>query len=430
MSVPNRSDIREAVEANKDRIVEWTQHLIRFPSENRPPVGQERDAQRWYAEQCESLDLEVTTFSPATVPGIEEHPHWLPGRDYDDGRENVVATWTGGSGEKRVLLSGHMDVAPYEPDHWSICRPFEPAIREGRLYGRGSADMKGGLAAAFWAIKILKELSFEPNGTVYCESVVDEEFAGGNGTLASRLRGFNGDLAVYMEPSGMELCPAGLGAFLGDLRVTGDPGMPYTGHELSNPIFGMSRVIELFKEWLERWRARNSHPLFTEQGRRLNLVLWNLDSNVSGGSAQMGIPQAAKVSWIVWCYPGTDEEEFYDQLRSFFTDAFERDPDLEPFTFELERTYHFVEPWETPHDDPMVVALQNCYTDYVGTPPAVLGAPFSSDLAVYGKYGNMPAVILGPRGDNLHGPDEWVLIEDILSLTGIFASFIADYCGR
>ncbi|MCF7928769.1 MAG: M20/M25/M40 family metallo-hydrolase [Spirochaetales bacterium] len=429
MNAPKKSEIRNKIESHRQDIIDWTMELIRFPSENRPPQGNEKDAQTWYAGQCEKIGLEVERYSPTSVPGIEKHEHWLDGREYQNKRDNIAATWTGKSGkEKSVLFSGHMDVAPYEPDYWSVCRPFEPVVKGDRLYGRGSADMKGGLAAAYWAIAVLKELSFKPEGTVYCEAVVDEEFAGGNGTLAGRLRGYNTDLAVYMEPSAMKLCPSGLGAFLGDIYISGDSGMPYTGRALANPIFGMSRIITHFESWLKTWRQKNSHHHYSDKTENLNLVLWNLDSNVSGGSSQMGIPQAARMSFIVFCYPGTEAEDIENELNDFFEQKRKTDSELKPFSITIEPAYHFIAPWETPAGEQVIYEIQQAYKQYTGVEAMLSGAPFSSDMAVYGKYGGMPTVILGPRGDNLHGPNEWVLIDDVLDLTGVFASLITSHC--
>jgi acetylornithine deacetylase len=315
-------------------------------------------------------------------------------------------------------------VAPFEPDNWKVCRPYEPRVVDGRLYGRGSADMKGGLAAAYWALRILSEEGFSPAGDILYESIVDEEFAGGNGTLAGRLKGFNADLAILTEPTRMQVCPACLGAFLGDITIRGKAGMPFMGTAIPNPIFAASRVISLFKEWEETWRKRNSHPLFQEAGKELNVVLSSISSTVPGESTQMGIPLIATISWIVWCYPGTSHMEFYRVFRSFWDERFSSDPELTPFAIELTPTYHTVRTWETPGTDPGVRAVVDAFTAATGTAPVVGGAPFSCDLGLYGDPGGMPCVILGPRGDNLHAPDEWVLLEDIFSLAEIFANLV------
>ena len=427
MSRITPGQIREAVQKRADDILEWTQALIRLPSENRPPLGGEGAAQQFVEEECAGMGWEVDVFAPDEVPGIQDHPSWLAGRDYGTERKNVVARWPGKGGGKSGLFSSHVDVAPFEPDDWKECRPYDPVVKDGRLYGRGSADMKGSMGAAFWALRILRDLGFEPEGDILFESVVDEEFAGGNGTLAARLRGHNADLAVIGEPTRMEVCPACLGAFLGDLTLSGKAGMPFMGSAIANPIHGAARIVELFSEWQERWRAQNAHPLFTEPGKELNALLWRIDSTKPGEFTQMGTPLLAKVSWIVWCHPGMTEPEFYSRFRAFWDEHAASDPALAPFDLLIEPDYHFIKPWETASDAPAVQAVVAACEQYAGRKPSIGGASFSCDLAVYGEVGNMPCVLLGPRGDNLHAPDEWCEIEDLLSLTGIYASLAADW---
>jgi acetylornithine deacetylase len=227
--------IRAAVKGREEDILRWTEKLIRFPSENRPPEGNEGEAQEFIAGECRKIGLEVDGFGPEEVPGISRHPLWLQGRNYPENRKNVVAIWRGSGGGRSLLLSGHIDVAPREPDNWTHTGPFDPVVKDGKLYGRGSADLKGGLAAAFWALNLLQELGFKPRGDILFESVVDEEFAGGNGTLASRLRGHNAELAILTEPTRMEVCHACLGAFLGNLILRGRAGIPYMGISIPNP---------------------------------------------------------------------------------------------------------------------------------------------------------------------------------------------------
>jgi acetylornithine deacetylase len=420
--------IREEVNWRKEKILEWTKNLLRFPSENRPPEGFEAEAQVFIEEELRKLGFEIDRFIPDEVDGITGHPSWLSGRNYPAGRVDVAARWKGSGKGRSLLLSGHVDVAPFEPDNWSVTRPYEPVVRDERLYGRGSADMKGGLAAAFWSLKILRELGFEPAGDILFESLVDEEFASGNGTLAARLKGYNAGLAVLMEPTRMEVCPASLGAFLGDLVLSGKAGIPYMGSPIPNPIYGASRAIRLFNEWQEQWREQNSHPLFQAPGKELNVVLWCIDSNKPDEFTQLGIPLITKISWVIWCYPGMTEEEFYRQFRSFWEKHAQSDPDLKPFKLEIKPDYHFVRPWETPRDHPAVQEVVRTYHEYFGKEPVVGGAPFSCDFALYGDTGKMPCVILGPRGDNLHAPDEWVMLEDIYSLTGMFALLALRWC--
>ena len=429
MSGPGSERIKKAVSDREDEILEWTKKLISFPSENRPPDGAEAEAQEFLGRECRELGLEVDVFSPEEIPDIRQHPSWLEGRNYPNGRRDLVARWRGRGEGKALLLSGHVDVAPFEPDDWKVCRPYEPVVRDGRLYGRGAADMKGGLAAAFWALRILKDLGFEPAGDILYESLVDEEFAGGNGTLAARLRGHNADLAVVAEPTGMELCHACFGAFLGELTLAGEAGMPFLRGAVPNALNGAARAIGLFAEWEEKWRAKNSHPAFDGPGKELKVLLWRISSGKPGEFTQMGTPLLATIGWIVWCHPGMTEAEFYRRFRAFWQEHAAADPALAPFRLEVRPAFHFVRPWETPADDPAVRAVAQAFRRCEGREPVITGAPVSCDLAIYGETGKMPSVLLGPGGGNIHAPDEYVQIADILSLTNVFANLAVLWSG-
>ncbi len=430
MTGPGPAAIHGAAGQCKQQILDWLESFVRCPSENRPPSGTEGAAQDFLEAECTRQGWETNAFLPTEVPGIDKHPYWLGGRGYPPGRRNLIARWKGrpGAGGRSLLFSGHCDVAPHEPDNWTVCRPFDPRVVDGRLYGRGTADMKGGMAAAFWAMKILKELGFEPSADILFESIVDEEFAGGNGTLAARLAGFNADLAVLAEPTRMQVCPACLGAFLGDITLRGKAGMPYMGTEIPNPIVGAARVVEHFQDWQKRWRSDNSHPLFQEPGKQLNLVLSGIRSTAPGELEQMGTPLITTISWIIWCYPGMTETEFSRRFTGFWQERFSSDAALAPFSPEIRSTYHVVRAWETPADHPGVRSVVEACRAVTSTEPVVGGAPFSCDLGVYGDPGRMPCLILGPRGDNLHAPDEWVLLEDVYTLTEIFAVLAAGWC--
>lgn len=428
MTEISQETIRQAVERHSDDILQWLMELVRFPSENRPPVGAEKGAQEWVAEECRKQGWNLDVFEPTEVHNIEDHQYWLVGRDYKD-RPNVVATVPGQGEGKSILISGHVDVAPFEPDNWKVCRPYEPVIQDGKMYGRGTADMKAGLACGFWAIKILQELGFEPQGKIIFESLADEEFASGNGTLAARLRGHNANFALVTEPTRMRILPTCMGAFLGNMTIKGSAGMPYMGKAIANPIDGAAQVIDLFNQWKEKWRAENYHPMFDEPGSELNTLLWRMSSTKPDEFTQMGTPLFVMLSWIVWCHPGMTEEEFYRRFRAYWDEEIKKDELLQEFEITIERDYHYVRPWETPTDDPGFVTLLDSFRAYSGIDPIVAGGPYSADIAIYGDPGGMPVAYLGPTGGNLHGSDEWVDTKDVLDCTGIIATMVSQWCG-
>jgi acetylornithine deacetylase len=141
----------------------------------------------------------------------------------------------------------------------------------------------------------------------------------------------------------------------------------------------------------------------------------------------MGTPRITDLSWIVWCYPGAAEKEFFKEFEEFWKDVHSKDEVLKPFDLRVHKQYHFVKPWETDIENGDIRLLQKVYADVLKKEPEISGAPFSCDMAVYGEAGDIPVVILGPSGDNLHGSDEWVSLEDVFSLTEIFARFIFEF---
>ncbi len=274
-------------------------------------------------------------------------------------------------------------------------------------------------------MRLLRDLGFQSAGDILFESVVDEELASGNGTLAARMRGHNADIVLVPEPTQMEICPACLGGLVGELTIIGKSGIPFTGHAIPNPITGAARAVELFGQWERKWRSENSHPLFKGPGKELKIMIWKIDSTLPEQFTQMGMPLQVNLSWAVWCYPGTTEDEILQRLMAYWQKHAESDPALRPFKVALEKTFHFVRPWETSPKHPAVKALVRAFRD-VGGDPVISGAPISCDLGIYGEFGKMPAVLLGPRCDNLHATDEWVEIRDIISLTEIFDNLPSD----
>ena len=235
-------------------VIQLAESLIRFPSENQVPKGFEKECQAFVAETMRGLELELDIFEPTQVPGLLEHPIYWPGREYHD-RPNVVGTWRGanpGAG-RSLLFSSHADVVMASKG--GRFRPYEPVREAGKLYGRGSSDMKGGLAASVAAVRCLRELGIRLNGNLIVESVVDEEIGGSNGTLASRLRGHNADACIVPEPNGMIVSPAHRGGCVWEISLKGSPGMPFGSDNLINPAYGIGHLVVAIEEWE---KARNA----------------------------------------------------------------------------------------------------------------------------------------------------------------------------
>lgn len=396
--------------------------LVDIPTENHPPDGDEAHGQSYIKKIYQKAGLGVEAFSPEEINGYAGNPAFLHERNLA-GRKNVVGVWKGTGGGKSLVLCGHMDVAPKEPLPWTVCEPFESIVQDGRIYGRGACDMKGGLACAAAAVMNLKESGFVPRGDIIIESVVDEEYASGNGTIASRLKGYNGDFAIVLEPSGMMVCPANVGSVMMNISLKGDPGMPYTGEKIFNVAYALGELLGALQE-LEEKRETDAYPALWEDAlQKRKMVITKVKAGEVKPHGQLSAPMDAWVEVSLQTYPGESAASVIEEVTTFL----EKKPGLKA-AVKVTPLYHYIEPASTDADHPGVVKLLNCMQRYCAK-TRIAPAPFPCDLFAFSKYGNTPGVVFGPEGGNLHGPDEWVSVESLVWVTQALGDFIREWCG-
>lgn len=421
--------INRWVDEHAEDVIGLTEALIRFPSVNHPPDGDEGDAQRFVVEQLRALDLEVDVFLPTDVPELATHPALWQGREYTD-RPNVVGTRRGvnPTAGKSLLFSSHVDVVA--GSRGGRFESFTPAREGDKLYGRGSNDMKGGLAASMVAVRCLKELGVRLNGDVIVESVVDEENGGSNGTIAARLRGHNADACIVPEPNGMLVSPAHKGGRIWEIHLKGKPGMPFGADELINPAYGIARLAVAVEEWEQiRNRVTAPHPLFVDIPG-LPVLLTKLRAGEFEPGAGDAVPEKAMME--VWAeeYPGTTAEQHRERFIGFLEKVARETPAVARCEMEIRPTTRFLPGSEIAPDHPLVQAVSRVYQETLSRAPVVRGAPFACDVYVFNQIANIPCVILGPRGGNAHSYDEWVIMEDLVALTKVFAGTAVEWCGN
>src|SRR5262249_10961354 len=139
-------------------------------------------------------------------------------------RPNVVGRLQGNDKGRSLLLSGHIDTVPAGTQKWTR-DPFGGQIEGNRLYGRGSNDMKAGVATNLFVLEALRELNISLTGDLLFETVIDEEFGGVTGTLAGRLRGVNADAVVLSEPSFLRICAAQRGGRIAHITLNASGGI-------------------------------------------------------------------------------------------------------------------------------------------------------------------------------------------------------------
>lgn len=410
------------VTKNREFAIATLQQLVQYNTVNQVVSGTERNCQLHLAKFMEDMQLSVDIFSPEDVPGFREHPAYYPGKNYTD-RPNVVGIWGGRGGGKSLLFSSHIDTAVVAPD-W-IRDPFVLQEQDGKLFGLGAFDMKGGLVASLMAVKCLQELGLHPRGNVIIESVVDEEFGGANGTLAARLRGYHADAAIVPEPTNLEICPAHRGGALWRVTFHGTTGLAFSGETISNPATAAGRFITHLAE-LERQRAQQPGPEpWYSEGQPLPIIVTRVVAgDIHAPLCDVG-PTTCEVDIWVECYPGVTEEALMNEVLSGYLEQY---PD-DGTRIEFNKMIRFLPGSQVDPNFEFTRQLHAIAEDTLQVSVPIRGAAFACDAFIFNLFSRTPAIIFGPSGANAHAPDEYVEIEGLSRLIEIFARTIIEWCG-
>jgi acetylornithine deacetylase len=401
--VSEAAELRRAVERGLPDTVAWLQELVRV----RSLLGQEEPAQRLVEERLVDLGFKVASVQP-DIAVLAEHPDsGIPLLPYD-GRRSLVGTRRG-SGGRSLLFNGHVDVVSEEPaDRWTK-RPYGADIEDGRLYGRGACDMKGGIAAMLLAV----EAAGDESGDIGFQSVIEEE-CGGNGALAARLAGPGTDGVVIAEPTNGSMDLVAPGVIWARVTLEGRSRHASHADEGSNPIETAFAVIEALHE-LEA--TLNAQPETEFEGVERPYLL-NVGALHAGDWPSMTPGRAeldVRLGFPIRMEPGEAQELLAEAVRRA-----EGDAEVEFRGFRA-RGYVF------PADSPLVGLLTECHEEVRGAPLRPEPARATTDLRY---FEGTPAVCYGPTGDGLHGVDEWVDLESIADVAVVLALLIRRWSAR
>lgn len=396
------TELEQQVLASLDEagLVSTLRDLLR----HRSITGHEAGAQRWLGEQMGAMGLEVDLWT-IDVEETQKHPAF-PGMEVDrSGRAAVglVGSWQGSGGEgKRLVFNGHLDVVP-EGDHanWSH-DPWGAELDGETLYGRGACDMKGGLIAALYAIKAIKDSGISLPGSLMIQSVIGEE-DGGLGTFATLLRGHKGDAAIVCEPTRLDLVPANAGALTFKVRVTGKSAHACVRLE---GVSAIEKYLDIHRALLQLEKERNSnvaHPLLG----KLELPYPLSIGRVQAGNWSSSVPEELIFEGRIGVAVGESSQDVRDQFEQTLRKVAEADPWLKDHPLEISWTGGQFDSGEIPHNHPLVQLCGQCVQDITGRTPEIKGEPYGSDLRLLINFGKMPALLVGP-GDVVcaHMPDE------------------------
>ena len=409
------------LDENKEEQISFLQQLIRIPS----VTGDEGPIQAYLSEYLKKLGLEVDCF----VPSLEElktHPAFVDPHQSYDGRPNLVGTWKGSGGGRSLLFNGHIDVIPEgAADNWKH-GPWSADIEDGKMYGRGTSDMKSGAAAMTMAIRAIQASGVRLKGDIVAEYVMDEELTG-NGTLACVMRGYKADAGICCETSSMCVQPGSIGRIWYTIQIKGKAAGIQRRYEGVSGIELGYLVTNAVAEFERQRVSQVSHPLYPDILGAIPCMIGQFES----GSYNSAFPDNCILKGSMATVPGEDSAQVKKEFVSYITKRVaEQHPWFQEHPPEVIFTGYFAEPSEIPTDSPIVQELCRSFEREMGVQPVISGREGAADIRHLNTYGDTPTVIFGPgRTEQMHANNEWVGVEDYLNSIRILARTIIEWCG-
>jgi len=417
-----RRKIIEEVDERGDDICRTVQELVRIPS----VIGNEGEAQEWVASLYRSLGLEVFRLVPKKEDLIDHPAYFEIGLPYSESRPNIIGIYPGTGFGNSLILNGHIDVVSPEPvEAWEKGGPWSGHIEENRLYGRGSADMKSGLVANFFALKVLLELGLKPRGKIILESVIEEEAGGSGGTLACFLGRYHADAMIIPEPMDLRIVTAHPGINYFRVKAYGKTAHAGQSHMGVNAIGKLVKIYERLIE-LDQERARRNRNEFFEKssGRSCNL---NIGTFRAGDwvSTVAGLAQLeGRISYL----PEETEESMKKEVEQAVAETASRDEWLREHPPVVEWFGWCAKPWVQNPDIPLIRQFKKTASEVLSITPQVAASHAGLDTR-FGPFFNTPSFVFGPTGGLLHCSNEYVEIDSVMKTIKVLAAFIVDWCG-
>jgi acetylornithine deacetylase/succinyl-diaminopimelate desuccinylase family protein len=429
-------EVTLAVEASHEGLQSLLRELIAFQTES-----QAKEATHFPGEARRCIDY-VSDFLRELGFAIEG---WDVGPSATfDAHPLIVARLPGTGGGRSLAFNAHVDVVPVgDRSAWSQ-DPFGGSVVDGRIYGRGATDMKGGLAAAMWATKVALDRGFRPRGDVVFHVVSDEEVVG-NGTREIVARAQACDVTLSLEPSELKLCAAEGGLVHFRIEVEGVEAHASTRY-LSvhaggragggvNAIEKTIKIVVALQELERHWANAKSHPILPPG---FDTLLPGLIVGGPGGGSDGRLnlfsnagttPNYCSVEYNMWFYPDESLDDVRAEVEDVVSAVCQADPWLRdhPPRFTWELGHISFPPLDVPLDHPAVNTLARCLED-VGLDPAPRGFGAATDLAWYGAQ-KLPGIICGPgRLEQCHVADEYLETTELTRAAQVYAAMVTAWC--
>lgn len=415
-----QSLIKEQLEKDRDEAVALLQEWVKSPSVQ----GEEASIQESIAQTLADMGLDVDLW---VMEGDEllQHPYFVSPRTVFDRSPNVVGVWKGAGAGRSIILNGHVDVVPAgDRAQWSD-DPFSGKVEDGKLYGRGATDMKGGNLSSLLAISVLQKLGVKLKGDVIFQSVVEEE-SGGAGTLATILRGYKADAALIPEPTNMKIFPKQQGSMWFRLSVKGRSAHGGTRYEGVSAIEKSLAVVQAIGQLEKERNDRLDDPLY----EKLPIPIPINIGVIAGGKWPSSVADLVTLEGRMGVAPGERMEDAQAEMAAALQKLAQVDPWFAEHPVELEWYGARWVPGEVAEDHPLMDILQRQFAAVTGERAIVEASPWGTDGGLLTALADTPAIVVGPGVTQVaHYPNEYIVLDDVFRCAEIFALALIEWCG-
>jgi len=413
-----------------DGLLDLLQVLIGLPSLD----GQESEAQRAVAAWMTDAGLETDVW-PIDLEQLARHPSYSA--EVDRTEALGVVGWIGAARAdgRDLLLNGHIDVVPPGDLAAWTTPPWQASCREGRLYGRGAVDMKGGLCCALFAAKAVRDAGVVLRGRLSVTSVVGEE-DGGTGTLATLLRGHAANGAVVVEPTRLGVVPAQAGSLMFRLVVPGHAAHACVREEGVSAVEKFVPLLAALRE-LEAQRCgvvAGPAAVAGDPGDALfagHRLPWPIEvGTVRAGDWASSVPETLVAEGRYGVAIGERPDDARRALEAALARAAAQDPWLAEHPPLVEWWGGRFDPALTDPADPIVSTVVSAATTVLGSAPTVEGVTYGADMRLLVNVGRIPTVLFGPGDVRVaHMPDENVPVQELRAAAEALVLTALRFCG-
>lgn len=378
---------------DKDEAVKLLQEMVRINTVNEP--GNEMDLAKYLKKVFDKENIESKIY------------------DLGDNRANIVAKIHGLEDKKSLLLNGHIDtVAPGDVE-WKH-DPFSGAVDENKIYGRGTADMKGGLAAFIVAMKAIIDSKTELKGDLIFSAVAGEEID----SIGAKKFVADGGLdnvggIIIGEPSGGDINIAEKGAYWLKITTYGQTAHGSFPEKGINAIKSMNKLIS---ELLEYEPEYDVNPILGDWTMNIGTIKGGLNTNV--------VPDKVSITIDMRTVPGQDHSSIYKDIENIFDKIKENDENFKA-NIEILNDRPAV---ETKADDPFVKQAQKVAKERFNRQLEPQGVNFYTDASIFLPAKDLPCIFYGPgESDMAHQPNEHITIESYMEAIEFYIAMILEY---